>query len=197
MAANCVCPSTQAPPPCDTTHTWQERNPDGQLKSDPNLQALKITGYLVYFPLIILLLLGGHHSLLSCSGELPVVNSSAGSNCCTCNCQSTLQAILQELKTMRKLMQIQAGMQIRPQREALQWGCSLCFDYTVPPALLSHLFFFLIYLTSFLWKYSWWGTSSSIHFSLFFPEPTFLLPSVTDAFWQTLYMCSWSFTNVS
>ncbi|XDA82166.1 hypothetical protein R6Z07M_012046 [Ovis aries] len=41
-------------------------------------------------------------------GELPVVNSSAGSNCCTCNCQSTLQAILQELKTMRKLMQIQA-----------------------------------------------------------------------------------------
>ncbi|XP_027624845.1 BEN domain-containing protein 7 isoform X5 [Tupaia chinensis] len=49
-------------------------------------------------------------------GELPVVNSSAGSNCCTCNCQSTLQAILQELKTMRKLMQIQAvGTQNRQQ----------------------------------------------------------------------------------
>ncbi|XP_054377944.1 BEN domain-containing protein 7 isoform X41 [Pongo abelii] len=52
----------------------------------------------------------------SSRGELPVVNSSAGSNCCTCNCQSTLQAILQELKTMRKLMQIQAvGTQNRQQ----------------------------------------------------------------------------------
>ncbi|XP_056656819.1 BEN domain-containing protein 7 isoform X9 [Monodelphis domestica] len=49
-------------------------------------------------------------------GELPAVNSSFGSNCCTCNCQSTLQAILQELKTMRKLMQIQAvGTQNRQQ----------------------------------------------------------------------------------
>ncbi|XP_075853767.1 BEN domain-containing protein 7 isoform X5 [Microcebus murinus] len=52
----------------------------------------------------------------STRGELPVVNSSGGSNCCTCNCQSTLQAILQELKTMRKLMQIQAvGTQNRQQ----------------------------------------------------------------------------------
>ena len=112
----------------------------------PTSRLWKSLGSLFIFPFIILLLLGGHHSLLSCSGELPVVNSSAGSNCCTCNCQSTLQAILQELRTMRKLMQIQAGMQIRPQREDLQWGCSLCFDYTVPPALLSHqqgfLFFF-------------------------------------------------------
>ncbi|KAM6137907.1 LOW QUALITY PROTEIN: BEN domain-containing protein 7 [Pterocles gutturalis] len=41
------------------------------------------------------------------NGEIPMVNSSVG-QCCTCNCQSTLQAILQELKTMRKLMQIQA-----------------------------------------------------------------------------------------
>ncbi|XP_036617981.1 BEN domain-containing protein 7 isoform X2 [Trichosurus vulpecula] len=50
------------------------------------------------------------------NGELPAVNSSIGSNCCTCNCQSTLQAILQELKTMRKLMQIQAvGSQNRQQ----------------------------------------------------------------------------------
>ncbi|XP_034785870.1 BEN domain-containing protein 7 isoform X3 [Pan paniscus] len=56
------------------------------------------------------------HSEGSHGGELPVVNSSAGSNCCTCNCQSTLQAILQELKTMRKLMQIQAvGTQNRQQ----------------------------------------------------------------------------------
>ncbi|KFP75896.1 BEN domain-containing protein 7, partial [Acanthisitta chloris] len=50
------------------------------------------------------------------NGEIPVMNSSAGPNCCTCNCQSTLQAILQELKTMRKLMQIQAvGTQHRQQ----------------------------------------------------------------------------------
>ncbi|XP_045389613.1 BEN domain-containing protein 7 isoform X3 [Lemur catta] len=56
------------------------------------------------------------HPSASCNGELPVVNSSVGSNCCTCNCQSTLQAILQELKTMRKLMQIQAvGSQNRQQ----------------------------------------------------------------------------------
>uniref|UniRef100_A0ACB8FQA4 Uncharacterized protein n=1 Tax=Sphaerodactylus townsendi TaxID=933632 RepID=A0ACB8FQA4_9SAUR len=40
--------------------------------------------------------------------EIPTANSSAGSNCCTCNCQPALQAILQELKTMRKIMQIQA-----------------------------------------------------------------------------------------
>ncbi|XP_074980641.1 BEN domain-containing protein 7 isoform X6 [Caretta caretta] len=44
------------------------------------------------------------------NGELPGVSSSVGPNCCTCNCQSTLQAILQELKTMRKLMQIQAAV---------------------------------------------------------------------------------------
>ncbi|XP_006117174.2 BEN domain-containing protein 7 isoform X1 [Pelodiscus sinensis] len=50
------------------------------------------------------------------NGEIPGVNSSVGPNCCTCNCQSTLQAILQELKTMRKLMQIQAvGTQNRQQ----------------------------------------------------------------------------------
>uniref|UniRef100_A0A8D0GB85 BEN domain containing 7 n=1 Tax=Sphenodon punctatus TaxID=8508 RepID=A0A8D0GB85_SPHPU len=42
------------------------------------------------------------------NGEIPVANSSVGPNCCTCNCQPTLQAILQELRTMRKLMQIQA-----------------------------------------------------------------------------------------
>ncbi|KAG8515915.1 BEN domain-containing protein 7 [Galemys pyrenaicus] len=56
------------------------------------------------------------HPAVSSNGELPVINSSVGSNCCTCNCQSTLQAILQELKTMRKLMQIQAvGTQNRQQ----------------------------------------------------------------------------------
>lgn len=53
---------------------------------------------------------------MSSNGELPVMNSSGGPNCCTCNCQSTLQAILQELKTMRKLIQIQAvGTQNRQQ----------------------------------------------------------------------------------
>ncbi|XP_050006469.1 BEN domain-containing protein 7 isoform X2 [Alexandromys fortis] len=56
------------------------------------------------------------HTSASSNGELPGVNPSAGSNCCTCNCQSTLQAILQELKTMRKLMQFQAvGTQNRQQ----------------------------------------------------------------------------------
>ncbi|XP_066241509.1 BEN domain-containing protein 7 isoform X3 [Saccopteryx leptura] len=56
------------------------------------------------------------HAAGSSNGELPVVNPSVGSNCCTCNCQSTLQAILQELKTMRKLMQMQAvGTQNRQQ----------------------------------------------------------------------------------
>ncbi|XP_073085374.1 BEN domain-containing protein 7 isoform X3 [Manis javanica] len=56
------------------------------------------------------------HTAGSANGEIPVVNSSVGSNCCTCNCQSTLQAILQELKTMWKLMQIQAvGTQNRQQ----------------------------------------------------------------------------------
>nr|XP_040132906.1 BEN domain-containing protein 7 isoform X1 [Ictidomys tridecemlineatus] len=56
------------------------------------------------------------HTTTNSNGELPMVNSSVGSNCCTCNCQSTLQAILQELKTMRKLMQIQAvGTQNRQQ----------------------------------------------------------------------------------
>lgn len=56
------------------------------------------------------------HISASSNGELPGVNSTAGSNCCTCNCQSTLQAILQELKTMRKLMHFQAvGTQNRQQ----------------------------------------------------------------------------------
>lgn len=49
------------------------------------------------------------HTAATSNGGLPMVNSSVGSNCCTCNCQSTLQAILQELKTMRKLMQFQAA----------------------------------------------------------------------------------------
>nr|XP_031300392.1 BEN domain-containing protein 7 isoform X2 [Camelus dromedarius] len=56
------------------------------------------------------------HAAGSANGELPAMNPSVGPSCCTCNCQSTLQAILQELKTMRKLMQIQAvGTQNRQQ----------------------------------------------------------------------------------
>ncbi|GAB5573301.1 BEN domain-containing protein 7 isoform X13 [Prionailurus iriomotensis] len=60
------------------------------------------------------------HTTGSSNGELPTVNSSGGSNCCTCNCQSTLQAILQELRTMRKLMQIQAGSLL------LRWQTANC-----------------------------------------------------------------------
>lgn len=68
--------------------------------------------------------LGVYNSFLSCLGELPWVNSSAGSNCCTCNCQSTLQAILQELKTMRKLMQFQAGTKkISPPNASFDCDC--------------------------------------------------------------------------
>ncbi|XP_032077355.1 BEN domain-containing protein 7 isoform X2 [Thamnophis elegans] len=57
---------------------------------------------------------------LGANGEIPAANaasssSSSGANCCTCNCQPALQAILQELKTMRKIMQIQAAAQSRPQ----------------------------------------------------------------------------------
>lgn len=60
-----------------------------------------------------------NHSLMKPSvetnGEVPVGSSLVGSNCCTCNCQPTLQAILQELKAMRKFMQLQAGAQNRQQ----------------------------------------------------------------------------------
>ncbi|XP_014353000.1 BEN domain-containing protein 7 isoform X1 [Latimeria chalumnae] len=52
------------------------------------------------------------------NGEIPVVNSSVGPNCCMCNCQSALQAILLELKTMRKLMQAQAASQSQMQCQA-------------------------------------------------------------------------------
>ncbi|XP_070284416.1 BEN domain-containing protein 7 isoform X4 [Myotis yumanensis] len=64
------------------------------------------------------------HTAGSSNGELPVVNSSFGSNCCTCNCQSTLQAILQELKTMRKLMQIQAVGTPNRQQPPISLMCS-------------------------------------------------------------------------
>ncbi|XP_059566956.1 BEN domain-containing protein 7 isoform X4 [Myotis daubentonii] len=64
------------------------------------------------------------HTAGSSNGELPVVNSSFGSNCCTCNCQSTLQAILQELKTMRKLMQIQAVGTPNRQQPPISLICS-------------------------------------------------------------------------
>ncbi|XP_069483980.1 BEN domain-containing protein 7 isoform X2 [Ambystoma mexicanum] len=47
------------------------------------------------------------------NGETPTVNSLAGSNCCTCNCQPILIAILQELKAMRQFVQLQAGNQNR------------------------------------------------------------------------------------
>ncbi|XP_063782968.1 BEN domain-containing protein 7 isoform X2 [Pseudophryne corroboree] len=49
------------------------------------------------------------------NGELRLVNTVPESKCCTCNCQPTLQAILQELKAMRKFMQVQAVAQSRQQ----------------------------------------------------------------------------------
>ncbi|XP_068132240.1 BEN domain-containing protein 7 isoform X2 [Hyperolius riggenbachi] len=49
------------------------------------------------------------------NGELRIVNSVAEPKCCTCNCQLTLQAILQELRAMRKFMQVQAVSQSRQQ----------------------------------------------------------------------------------
>lgn len=172
MTVNCVCPFTQALPP-ETQHAPDNR--EGWIirrSQTPKFRLSKLLGtcssgttsqltaqaseachgpFLLFWLFIILLLLGVRHSFLSCSGELPVVNSSVGSNCCTCNCQSTLQAILQELKAMRKLMQIQAGTEIRPRMEASGFECirdsqdvhgaliTLCF----PPC---YLFFFLVFL---------------------------------------------------
>ncbi|XP_029471024.1 BEN domain-containing protein 7 isoform X2 [Rhinatrema bivittatum] len=49
------------------------------------------------------------------NGEMPALHPSAGSSCCTCSCQPTLQAILQELKALRKFVQIQAAAQNRLQ----------------------------------------------------------------------------------
>ncbi|MBN3296815.1 BEND7 protein, partial [Amia calva] len=43
------------------------------------------------------------------NGEAPSAVSSSGPGCCMCNCKTTLQAILQELRAMRKLMQTQKG----------------------------------------------------------------------------------------
>lgn len=50
--------------------------------------------------------------VLSSDSALPHVPASitTESGCCMCNCKSTLQAILLELRTMRKLMQTQRGM---------------------------------------------------------------------------------------
>ncbi|XP_036375657.1 BEN domain-containing protein 7 isoform X6 [Megalops cyprinoides] len=42
---------------------------------------------------------------------VPPAAGAAEASCCMCNCKSTLQAILQELRTMRKLMQTQKGAQ--------------------------------------------------------------------------------------
>ncbi|XP_067915660.1 BEN domain-containing protein 7 [Heterodontus francisci] len=47
--------------------------------------------------------------MLESNGEMPY--STLGSNCCMCSCQPTLLAILQELRTLRELMQAQAGPQ--------------------------------------------------------------------------------------
>lgn len=128
--------------------------------------------------------MGVCHSFLLCLGELPVVNSSFGSNCCTCNCQSTLQAILQELKTMRKLMQIQAGTMITHQIQSsnsesmsdiFSWDVFYCAFIVQFFPLLSCYYFF---------KYP---------FSQLFFQPIFLLEHLTTfvlLIILILYLCT-------
>ncbi|CAB1323107.1 unnamed protein product [Coregonus sp. 'balchen'] len=41
--------------------------------------------------------------------------------CCMCNCKSTLQAILQEIRTMRRLMQTQKGSQEKQEHTTPPW----------------------------------------------------------------------------
>nr|XP_015208614.1 PREDICTED: BEN domain-containing protein 7 isoform X2 [Lepisosteus oculatus] len=49
---------------------------------------------------------------LKTNGEIPsAATNTTGPGCCMCNCKTTLQAILQELRAMRKLMQTQKGAQ--------------------------------------------------------------------------------------
>ncbi|XP_055003541.1 BEN domain-containing protein 7 isoform X2 [Sorex araneus] len=64
------------------------------------------------------------HTAGSSNGELPAGSPSVGPGCCTCNCQATLQAILQELRTMRKLMQIQAAGSQSRQQPPISLVCS-------------------------------------------------------------------------
>uniref|UniRef100_A0A667XW44 BEN domain containing 7 n=1 Tax=Myripristis murdjan TaxID=586833 RepID=A0A667XW44_9TELE len=47
--------------------------------------------------------------ILNNTKDLIKVNEANESPCCMCNCKGTLQAILQELRTMRRLMQTQKG----------------------------------------------------------------------------------------
>ncbi|KAM4748914.1 BEN domain-containing protein 7 [Rhinophrynus dorsalis] len=61
------------------------------------------------------------------NGDLRMGNASPESKCCTCNCQPILQAILQELKAMRKFMQVQAVAQTRQQ---IPQSC-LCSQKTI------------------------------------------------------------------
>ncbi|XP_041113822.1 BEN domain-containing protein 7-like isoform X2 [Polyodon spathula] len=52
---------------------------------------------------------GEANNTAAATGEIPIINNPAGPNCCLYNCKTTMQAILQELKAMRKLMQTQKG----------------------------------------------------------------------------------------
>ncbi|XP_041442496.1 BEN domain-containing protein 7 [Xenopus laevis] len=56
-----------------------------------------------------------NHKNAGLNGDLRMANAPTESKCCTCNCQPTLQAILQELKAMRKFMQVQAVAHSRMQ----------------------------------------------------------------------------------
>ncbi|KAG8440005.1 hypothetical protein GDO86_005974 [Hymenochirus boettgeri] len=56
-----------------------------------------------------------HMKSTGLNGDSRAAKSTIEPKCCTCNCQPTLQAILQELKAMRKFMQVQAVTQSRMQ----------------------------------------------------------------------------------
>ncbi|KAG5830552.1 hypothetical protein ANANG_G00311920 [Anguilla anguilla] len=56
-------------------------------------------------------MLGTAKGVAKVNDAVPPMTSAAEPSCCMCNCKTTLQAILQELRTMRKLMQTQKGPQ--------------------------------------------------------------------------------------
>ncbi|XP_064175515.1 BEN domain-containing protein 7 isoform X2 [Anguilla rostrata] len=56
-------------------------------------------------------MLGTAKGVAKVNDAVPPLTSAVEPSCCMCNCKTTLQAILQELRTMRKLMQTQKGPQ--------------------------------------------------------------------------------------
>lgn len=129
----CVSVHTGSATPWHATLLAVEK-PGRLAKSDPS-RLWKSLGTFFIFLFIILLLLGGHHSLFSCSGELPVVNSSAGSTAALVTASRRCRPSSKSSRPCGNWCRFRQVPQIRPQREDLQWGCSLCFDYAVPPHL--------------------------------------------------------------